>query len=412
MNKCTWTDRIELEDGKLVRIVTAHAVAKKMNGSALDVYREDEDGNVQTRSLYLSYMSGYFVDFSDGMEWGEWKHIDAWDWCSDEITETELEAIYSVYPSYKYTVDKLVKLNEKKSLHERVSVAELFNTLRIWKEHPQVELLIGAGFTRVAYNKNFWRLSEEKKKEVVSFMRRHPDCHDLTLAEIQGVIKRGEKHIEYVAFKALLRHHGMGNVGNMPYAEWQYLVKIEMATPEGAELLYDYRKLLVRATWHDALDEYWAYPKNLREKHDQLQREISAREELEIKERIARKQSAYIKVAKILAKNVLQKEGYTVYVPQDVNDIKVQADRLQQCLITCDYISSVARRNCILVFVRDSSGNPVATAQILPNLTIGQFYADERDRKNCLPSDEVRTVMDSWLAENGGQVGKALRRAA
>lgn len=403
MNRCTWSDRIEIENGRLVRIVTAHAVAKKMNGTALDVYREDEDGNVQTRSLYLSYMGGYFVDFSDGMEWGEWKHIGAFGSCP--VTSEELEVVCAKYPVFKYTVDKLIKLSDEKSLSPFLSNETVFNTLQFWKKHPQIELLIGAGFERVAYNRNFWKLSEKKKKEIISFMRKHPDCWGLSLAEIQGVIKRGEKYLEYMKFK-------WGTRINIAVSEWEYLVKIGMATSEGAELLHDYRQLLARATWHDAQDEYWAHPKDLQAKHDQLQREISAKRELEVKEQIARKQSAYIKVAKILAKNVLQKEGYIVYVPQDVNDIKVQADRLQQCLITCDYISSVVRRNCILVFVRDSSGNPVATAQILPNLTIGQFYADERDRNNCLPSSEVRTVMNDWLAENSGQVGKALKKAA
>ena len=407
MNKCTWTDRIEVEDGKLVRIVTAHAVAKKMNGTKLDIYKEDEDGNVQTRSLYLSFMGGYFVDFGDGMEWCEWKHVEAWDWClnNSDVTEAELEVIYSKYPSYRYTVQKLVKLNAKKPFPEYISVARVFNTLQFWKKHPQIELIIGAGFERVAYNKNFWKLSERKKKEVVSFLRTHPDCTDFTLAEIQGILKHGERNLEYVKFQK-------DTGARVPFDEWEYLVKIGMSTSEGVRLYHDYRQLLARTAWHDAQDEYWARPKNLREKHDQLQREITARIELEVKEKIARKQSAYIKVAKILAKNILKKEGYTVYVPQDVNDIKEQADRLRQCLITCDYISSVAQRNCILVFVRDSSGNPVATAQILPNLTIGQFYADERDRNNCLPSNEVRTVMNDWLTENIGQVGKALKKAA
>lgn len=40
---------------------------------------------------------------------------------------------------------------------------------------------------------------------------------------------------------------------------------------------------------------------------------------------------------------------------------------------------------------------PVATAQIHTDGTIGQFYANEIERDNCLPSDEVREAFNKWL---------------
>ena len=39
---------------------------------------------------------------------------------------------------------------------------------------------------------------------------------------------------------------------------------------------------------------------------------------------------------------------------------------------------------------------PVATAEVKNDGKIGQFYADERDRSNCLPTPEVKAVFEKW----------------
>lgn len=88
--------------------------------------------------------------------------------------------------------------------------------------------------------------------------------------------------------------------------------------------------------------------------------------------------------------------GYSVFVPESVEEISRQADALHQCLITADYVSKVIDKECILVLVQ-KDGVPVATCQLLNGNKIGQFYADELDRSNCLPSDEVREVMNKWI---------------
>ena len=77
-----------------------------------------------------------------------------------------------------------------------------------------------------------------------------------------------------------------------------------------------------------------------------------------------------------------------------------QAEALHQCIVSCGYMGRVADGKCVIVFVR-KGGVPVATAEILKGNRIGQFYADEHDRDDCLPSEEVRTALEKWLNSLG-----------
>ena len=52
MHFCDYFDRLEIENGELVRILTARAKAKKMKGRELDVFKEYESGKTVCRNVY------------------------------------------------------------------------------------------------------------------------------------------------------------------------------------------------------------------------------------------------------------------------------------------------------------------------------------------------------------------------
>jgi hypothetical protein len=51
------------------------------------------------------------------------------------------------------------------------------------------------------------------------------------------------------------------------------------------------------------------------------------------------------------------------------------------------------------VFIADSAGKPVATAEILPGGELGQFYADELDHDydKMKPSADAKNALSKWL---------------
>ena len=135
---------------------------------------------------------------------------------------------------------------------------------------------------------------------------------------------------------------------------------------------------------------------DLQKKHDELREEVQQLKAMKRIEELKLKQEKYSKVVKKLLKLKLESDGYSVYIPETIEEINAHATALHQCLITADYVSKVIRKECLLVFVRKGD-TPIATAQVNKDDSIGQFYADELDRSNCLPTDEVRAVMNKWI---------------
>ena len=389
MTICNFTDRLELVDNQLCRIVRGEA---KKTYKVLDVYREFENGKAECRNLYYS-MYGYRVGFPDEInsyyknscctfiqkldEYGECNKIKKF--YSFPIGQREKSLIVSKYPDFKYVLKKYDD-----------TITNTMQALNIWKEHKEVEYILASGFVKVALNKAFWKLSEKKRKEIALFIRKNPTQKALRLSDIQNIIKYNLSEKDFAEYKKWCVSYG-----KCGYEVYTYLTKHKIADYNGLSLYRDYMNLL-KQTEHDRKEDYWRFPKNLQKKHDELREEVARIEEFKRLETLKAKQEKYLKAVKNYLPMNYDIDGYTVFVPGTVEEIDRQAKELHQCLITCDYISRVIKGECVLVFVQ-KNGEPVATAELKKGNKIGQFYANELDRDNCLPTDEVRAVMNKWL---------------
>ena len=176
-------------------------------------------------------------------------------------------------------------------------------------------------------------------------------------------------------------------------------------------------------------DEYWTMPKSLRARHVKLNKEVDnlldlrkAEQDAAAKRAMKEKKKLYAESVKNGAGKICKYGALKVYVPDTIEDIAAQAKALHQCLITGNYIQKVIDRSCILVFIRNGS-TPVATAEIRPDGTLGQFYGDELKystdgEDSCLPEKSVKNALDKFLNEFDAKKlfakksRKAMRRAA
>ena len=394
MHVCDYSDRLKIINGQLVRVVTATPKSKKLAGKKLDVYIEFESGRCQCRNLYTS-MCGYRVAFPDEVtslyrngccdfvqkldHFTEVQKLDAFTYYSRKITEEDIMLICGKYPEFKYVLQKW-----------NATLAKSLDALSIWKEHKDIEFMLSEGYESLALNHSFWRLSQKKRKEVVDFLRAHSECKNLSLADILVILKYKLSIDEFKAYQYFcMVYH------KTRYDVYKYLEKIGMASYTGKVLYSDYIKLLKQTT-HNAKDDYWKYPKDLQKKHDELRDEVQNLKAIKQAKELKTKQEKYSKAVKKLLNLKLESDGYSVYIPETVEEINEHAKALHQCLVTADYISKVIQKQCLLVFIRKGD-TPIATAQVFKDNSIGQFYADELDRSNCLPTDEVRAVMDKWI---------------
>ena len=170
------------------------------------------------------------------------------------------------------------------------------------------------------------------------------------------------------------------------------------------DLYRDYLCMLHRSN-HSFDDEYWRYPSNLNEFHDRLveeeriEREARMIQEAREEERRLKEQKKAIKrIEKKFAEINSSIDGYSIFVTSDYDEWQKQAKALHQCICACGYYQGTADGNYTIVFIQ-KEGVPVATAQIYPTGKIGQFYADETDRTDCAPSDEVRVALSKWMEQ-------------
>ena len=171
-----------------------------------------------------------------------------------------------------------------------------------------------------------------------------------------------------------------------------YIKRLKGADKETMEYWHwhynDYLKL-AKEQGHNIKEDYWKYPKDLKEAHDKL---MDAKTKIEAAKKKEEFKTLLKRIKKYLKYNA-EIDGYSIFFSAKYEEWKEQADTLHQCILASAYYKN---RNCILAFIRKGN-NPIATVEIKKNKEIGQFYANEWDRTNCHPSEEVKKVFYKWF---------------
>ena len=396
-----WTDRLEIQNGHVVRVLTAEWYEER-----LDVYRENDDGESQKRNLYRCMYYGWCVAFpglpmyahsrkADPPAYLEnWESLPKYmDFGGSFLTERDKETVCKVYPDFKYLLKKF-KIERR---------YELMEILVMWKKHPELELILAAGYAKVGMNESFWKLSEKKRKEVCRFMRLYPRFKEFKTREILKCLKfnNPELYAEYTLY--VLQNKHRYRYEEISLDDFLYLKKLKGIAKDCFDteierkisIFCDVLQMLERSH-HDITDEYWRHPKDLIAIHDRLVAEREAADKARKMAELKKMASKLRAVKNKFSEFATSVNGYSIFVSTDYDEWKKQADALHQCIVASGYFERMANGDYTIVFIQ-KDGVPVATAQVYPSGKIGQFYADETDRANCAPSDEVRAAFNKWL---------------
>ena len=420
-----WYDRLEIENGQIIRILTAEWWHKNHPDViySCDVYKESDSGKAWSQNLYDSVYGGKCVAFpglpyNDRSYWyysPDIAELEGWSQrqrkssCgySGSVTDNDIDFVCQLYPDFKYLAAK----------YELQSRAELMEKLEAWINHREVEILLAAGFEKICMNRNFWRLTEKNRKATCVFLRQNPMCRKLNLGEIREAMRSDNPSlmVEYFFYVNSWYRPDRKNQYylGVSFEDFKYIKKAkkkfhstfeedDRAMDQLVMLYRDYLYML-RDSVHSFDDEYWRYPSDLSAFHNRL---VEERRIMEEAQRIAREkeQEKRLKEQRKALKRIVKKfadfngnvDGYSIFVTDDYEEWQRQAKELHQCICACGYYQGTADGNYTIVFIQ-KEGKPVATAQVYNNGNIGQFYADEVDRANCHPSDEVRAAFNKWL---------------
>lgn len=373
------TERLEIENGQLVRIVTA-----AYKDYYLDILKEYEDGTMYSRNLEWSSMAGWLVSFpgeriryrySSGSfvkELEDWYRLrcECSMWSGNRIPFSK-ESIIKERPDLKYFFKKYQK---------QTSYKELLALVRQYKKYPNIESLIEKGLYKLALNTNLQKLSKPKLNQVISFIKDN-ECfgNNTMLKDIQFCIKNQIKYVDLDLGKYAAGDKELFNYLRRKNIDYHY---------------YDDYISMCKRVGHNLDDPYWKFPNDLVKAHNRVMEEVKNVQMLNSK----LKYDMLNEVLKDFYQYNAKINGFDVFVTADTDIIQKQCDVLYQCLIRNDYINKeIMQENILVFFWKD--GNPVATAEVFYDGKIGQFYGDERDRSKCEATPELKAALDIWLSK-------------
>jgi len=407
MHKPIFNDRITLDKKKneIVRIINARSNQKIIPGlkkgeqTNFDCYKEYETSPDVCRNLYRNFYNYLGVEYPKEIVWNykTKRHVrrgyDEWDevCCGVHIstdfylTEREKKIICDKYPDFKYVLKKWSGTK-----------AQTMAVLKEWKVHPAIELPLALGYYDVCFNKQFHAMNKEDLKKCYKYMSENPHLN-LSVSELKIIAKYGEE-VADLCFRAKAI---MGRRVKISDVKWIVNQSEKYYKNDSWTLRKDYDdyKDLCIYFDKDMKDEYWAHPKNLKERIAELRAQRENIRMLEETVKLKKKMARYSRVIKRFEGWDRTIDGYNIIIPKTVEQWQKQASVLHQCIIRMNYMDNV-NKNCVLFFILKGD-TPIATCEVtnLLEKKIGQFYADEHDRSNCLPTPEVRNAMLKYLDE-------------
>ena len=250
-----------------------------------------------------------------------------------------------------------------------------------------------------AFSDELEEYGKDRRMAILKFVRENAGSENWPITKIKFVMN-GHTEKEYDEWKSFKDNYGK----SFSYESYKYLISRKIKKCD-LGLYRDYIEM-AKECGHNVKDKYWYAPKNLKKAHDkvmaevELVREARRQEQAKLeKKETELKMAKFRKVAKKFNGLITKFHGLTAYVPQDTETVDKHAKALHQCLVYADYIGKMARQKCLLVFIADSNGKPVATAEIMPGGKLGQFYADElhHNYEKMKPSADAEKALSKWL---------------
>lgn len=403
-------EEVFLEDARVTRLV--YGIWK---GNKVAIYKEDDDENYFIKNCDCVFMNGWMMSVPGETyrQYGqtytvrdeEWYRIrEPLEWSAYENRKALIakagELAVELYPSFKYVLKKW----------KAKTTCQLIEALTIWKEHPDIEFLLALGFENIAFSPAFYRLSDAKKKVYCKWMRENPTRNQVTYKTLQTIICHKLSWNEWKDYQEFINQANYSKSISISYPIYKYLATQISKLPNNwspNEIVRewgDYKTMAIRAG-HNLKEDYWKWPSNLVKAHDKCMEEVARIEEAE---RIAkqkaeaeenRKNAARLKAIARKFKNIPEKiDGFSIFISTDYEEWKRQADVLHQCICSGGYYQKVLHGECTIIFIQ-KDGIPQATAQIMANGKLNQFYADEHSGTpgGSLPSPEIKAAFNKWL---------------
>ena len=383
-------------DGELVKITVAvrnryrkwHCKQVAMHGIHSD--------KSWVKDMIFHYIAGYKVGwFYEGLsQVKNWYESKEWGWGEDKMFDPYAPIVnidyLTKYPEYKYSAYELYK------------GVDIFRYLRVYEEHPGVEMLVKIGLEEYTHNSTIIKKCEQDKSfrkwlfknaEALRIRRYYVQAvlfaynrkMDLDEAQSRERIKKSLMSKDYKAIRETINKDYFGfseyiKAQNISY--YQYKDYAEACLYLGLDMTlaknrypHEFRK------WHDIRTDQYATAKAL--------------------ERMEKEKEFTAQFAAVAEKYLpLQKNGkddYIIIIAKTPAELVKEGSSLHHCVGRMNYDQKMVREETLIFFIRRKSAPeiPLATLEYsLSKKKVVQCYGDH-DTK---PEDAITSfVYNKWL---------------
>ena len=383
-------------DGELVKITVAvrnryrkwHCKQVAMHGIHSD--------KSWVKDMIFHYIAGYKVGwFYEGLsQVKNWYESKEWGWGEDKMFDPYAPIVnidyLAKYPEYKYSAYELYK------------GVDIFRYLRVYEEHPGVEMLVKIGLEEYTHNSTIIKKCEQDKSfrkwlfknaEALRIRRYYVQAvlfaynrkMDLDEAQSRERIKKSLMSKDYKAIRETINKDYFGfseyiKAQNISY--YQYKDYAEACLYLGLDMTlaknrypHEFRK------WHDIRTDQYATAKAL--------------------ERMEKEKEFTAQFAAVAEKYLpLQKNGkddYIIIIAKTPAELVKEGSSLHHCVGRMNYDQKMVREETLIFFIRRKSAPeiPLATLEYsLSKKKVVQCYGDH-DTK---PEDAITSfVYNKWL---------------
>ena len=383
-------------DGELVKITVAvRNRYKKWHCKQVAMHGIHSDKS-WVKDMIFHYIAGYKVGwFYEGLsQVKNWYESKEWGWGADKMFDPYAPIVnidyLTKYPEYKYSAYELYK------------GVDIFRYLRVYEEHPGVEMLVKIGLEEYTHNSTIIKKCEQDKSfrkwlfknaEALRIKRYYVQAvlfaynrkMDLDEAQSRERIKKSLMSKDYKAIREAI---------NKDYFGFSEYIKAQ-------NISYYQYKDYAEACLYLGLDMTLAknrYPHEFRKWHDIRTDQYATAKALERMEKEKEFTSQFAAVAeKYLPLQKNGKDDYIIIIAKTPAELVKEGSSLHHCVGRMNYDQKMVREETLIFFIRRKSAPeiPLATLEYsLSKKKVVQCYGDH-DTK---PEDAITSfVYNKWL---------------
>ena len=363
------------------------------------------------KDIVFYYISGYHVGwYEEGLQKEQkWYESTEWGWQEDRLFDPYAPIVNSEYldkfPEYKYSAVELYK------------GVDVFKYLRLYEKYPQIEYLMKAGLSRIAFSEQILR-KVGKDKRFCKWLMKNRDIiayHDYYVAVILRAYQTG-KPIEFLqAFhknKLALQHDRyLKSIRELFKSDLERFFSYIDKQKITANLYLDYLKAC-EYLGLDMSEDKNRYPHDFKRWHDIRIDEYATAKAMKDAEERKELYEQFAAVAEKYLDMQNSKDGYAIVIARSPADLMKEGEVLHHCVGSMGYDRKFIREETLIFFVRNTADieKPFVTMEYsLKTKKILQCYA----QSNTKPDETVMNfVNNSWLPYANRKLRKIQKAAA